>query len=334
MIALFLVLIELLIPIENPNDYVEYELSVEGKSHLYWPFYSPEIYSAGSWENQYSRWENQLVGQSANDQLTETTWRFDNDHLFLNNEPTHHLYADWFAQDWNYKDGGNSDCGMQFFSPLAGQIIRMDTQCTSQSADCENPFCDRTSPFIYGNQIYILSSADGINFVFRASHFKSISENLAVNDYLIPRQLIGEIGNEGNSSYAHVHASLWKNVSTEDVENIRNGLIDMPVEEGIYEGGIPADFHFDAILNPLSSRNENIGLFPNPVNQYLNVDLGLVRKDVVLEIVDISGRLRLTSKQLSGRTTLDVNFLEPGVYYIRIKSKRSNTVRSVKIIKN
>ena len=224
---------------------VTFELNENGVSHLYWPFYNSS-YPALIESNVPSGWEHQIEGKNTNSTGTLTTWRYHNDHELEKGLPTHHIYADWFAQDWNYFMEGNSDCGMSFYAPLSGTIIRIDRVCVNAEADCDNPVCDRSSPYIYGNQFYLLVKQHEVNFVFRAAHFVNLNANLTVNQPIEAGHLIGQIGNEGNSSAAHLHASLWKNVSDEELELLILGMIDIPEESNINGATYAADFLFDA----------------------------------------------------------------------------------------
>lgn len=229
----------------NPVS-VRFELNSANISHLLWPFYNSQ-YPEDFMYNIPSKWEGQIEGAVLNDAKRMTTWRYQNDHIYLDNEPTHHLYADWFSQDWNYFEGGNSDCGMPFFAPLSGQVIRIDRVCINAEADCESPACDPLSSYIYGNQIYILHQANESNFVFRAAHFNSINDQIQLDQWIEAGQLIGQIGNEGKSTTAHVHASLWKDIGMEVLNQLKQGAIDLPPDLNITGDSYAADFLFDAI---------------------------------------------------------------------------------------
>ncbi|MFO7829493.1 MAG: endonuclease [Bacteroidales bacterium] len=72
--------------------------------------------------------------------------------------------------------------------------------------------------------------------------------------------------------------------------------------------------------------SENIQIYPNPVNQMLNID---APENYSVEIYSTIGELILktTEKQIG------VNQLETGIYFIVIKNENEQTVKSEKVIK-
>ncbi len=84
------------------SEPIDFTLSTSDLSHLHWPFYNANHPSSGTAVNLPSEWEYQSGSRDENKRGTITTWKYENDHLYENGEPTHHTHADWYAQDWNY----------------------------------------------------------------------------------------------------------------------------------------------------------------------------------------------------------------------------------------
>jgi hypothetical protein len=63
--------------------------------------------------------------------------------------------------------------------------------------------------------------------------------------------------------------------------------------------------------------NENhLNLYPNPVQNVLNINLS--GKTEVLQVFDISGKYLLQKQITENNTSLDVSYLENGIYVVRV----------------
>jgi len=70
----------------------------------------------------------------------------------------------------------------------------------------------------------------------------------------------------------------------------------------------------------------NISIYPNPATDKVTITFnGFTNQAVELSIFDTKGQV-VISETFSGKTTLDVSSLQPGMYYIRIKSSDLNQV--------
>ena len=65
---------------------------------------------------------------------------------------------------------------------------------------------------------------------------------------------------------------------------------------------------------------EELKVFPNPVHNQINIDIGKPL-DVELQLYSVHGALILTGKANGPFTSLDVAWLTPGMYLLRITSK-------------
>ena len=71
--------------------------------------------------------------------------------------------------------------------------------------------------------------------------------------------------------------------------------------------------------------------YPNPVDNIL-----IIRSSNLLEvqILDGQGNIKVPAQRVQGLTTMDVSFLEKGVYYLRLINKSTNVVSQEKLMKN
>lgn len=70
-------------------------------------------------------------------------------------------------------------------------------------------------------------------------------------------------------------------------------------------------------IQKAANANE-IAVFPNPFNHKLNIQVGST-ENVDVEIVDLTGQIRKTEKNISGHTVLNTSNLNSGVYMVLIK---------------
>ncbi|MEA3505239.1 MAG: T9SS type A sorting domain-containing protein, partial [Bacteroidota bacterium] len=77
---------------------------------------------------------------------------------------------------------------------------------------------------------------------------------------------------------------------------------------------------------------KQIKVYPNPAQSYITFELPQLYNECTLNIVDVYGKLQLTTKLTTTKTKVDVKTLNPGVYIYSIKAKGVNvTGRVVKV---
>lgn len=90
------------------------------------------------------------------------------------------------------------------------------------------------------------------------------------------------------------------------------------------------------LLTDLENRlvvNPEFSIFPNPVNDNLNINLSQIEGSVRLDIFDQNGKLVYEGSTLNGMNhRVDVSFLTEGIYFIRVQDEQS--VLTKKFIKN
>lgn len=284
------------------------------KSHLYWPFYnSQDSFS----DNPFSQWSGQFNGSAH-------PWRYTNNHDLDNNgEDDHHVGESYYAQDWNYLTG-NSDCGMNFYAPMNGTIIKLSNEYTP-SNNCVN---DRR--YSSAGNYFIILSTNG-QYAFKACHFNELSSSLYVGREIQAGDYLGKLGNTGISNGTHVHCVLYKNLNSSLVSKLRNyGKIGSSDTDYTYA----CDFDFDAILDgiggdddELSTSNSNnstlkFTLYPNPSDEVVNIQLESVINFARVRVIDLSGKIFYESIEKNiNQFSIKTSDLENGIYFINIVSE-------------
>lgn len=80
-----------------------------------------------------------------------------------------------------------------------------------------------------------------------------------------------------------------------------------------------------------SNINENIKVFPNPANSFININSNLLPNKYELSLVDLSGIIIKTELISSTKDTFEVSEIEEGFYIIQIRSLSSFKVVNKKI---
>lgn len=114
------------------------------------------------------------------------------------------------------------------------------------------------------------------------------------------------------------------------IENHRTGLlwdnvmIDMDVKQGLEL----LDFDYELVGDPVQVEEsltafDDVVVYPNPVDQELRIEWKASSESALISIVDQSGRIVYNDKLAGdGRASLDMSFLESGLYIVQIRSSR------------
>lgn len=107
-------------------------------------------------------------------------------------------------------------------------------------------------------------------------------------------------------------------------------LIDSEAVSIIVNDVEPSD---DEVLKvkPLDS---SLVMYPNPANETINIDFNnAYRGSLEVQVVNLSGRLMVNEKALkhshSFHLSIDIEDLQPGIYFINLKTNHNNTVKKV-----
>jgi len=127
-----------------------------------------------------------------------------------------HDSDDYYFEDWDKKGGGFQN-NVGLYAPYDGVIlsVRLNTPSDINSSNCISRKDRNGVDYCYGNQV-IISHGNGI--YSRFAHMTS-DQVVTVGSSIQKGQLIGYMGNSGNSTGQHVHVGFYK-VTPEDTNAI------------------------------------------------------------------------------------------------------------------
>ena len=167
-------------------------------------------------------------------------------------------------------------------------------------------------------------------------------------------ELLGQSSREGTPYYqTATNAAAFYNGSTRRytpsvVDLFDNGSF-AEVDNLVFENGFGADMpwiEMEISPNALSSlsgvediteeANASVSIFPNPVSDFLNIDINLeeVSPQVNVELMDINGQLvrnDVYTDVKNGSFKMEVKALTAGVYTLNVRSEAGFTTRKVVI---
>ena len=86
-----------------------------------------------------------------------------------------------------------------------------------------------------------------------------------------------------------------------------------------------------ASLNDLSLVDDNISIFPNPVDDQLS--LKGKSKHYHVEILDAVGQVKDHVGKIANGAPVDISWLPNGIYFLRLEDKSSKRIELLKFIK-
>ncbi len=96
----------------------------------------------------------------------------------------------------------------------------------------------------------------------------------------------------------------------------------------------------DVTPDPVSVKDHLSSLlkiYPNPASEFVTVDISqLAGNEIVMELVDNSGKKVFSEKLVKnekGTASVDLNKIEKGVYFIRIRSSDSAETSNIRLVK-
>jgi len=121
-------------------------------------------------------------------------------------------------------------------------------------------------------------------------------------------------------------------------------LLDYSIGEPLVakiENGTTIDQGFLALVseeNTLSNLDldfsEDVILYPNPVSDFVNIELGGNDSEYILKIFSIEGKLVKQISKLQDSSRIDLQELKTGIYIVQIYAKENGKNKTFKIQKN
>jgi len=76
--------------------------------------------------------------------------------------------------------------------------------------------------------------------------------------------------------------------------------------------------------------SENISIYPNPVTSVMNIKFNKYRNELVeMEIFDLTGKIVREAKILNGLTTIDVEDLDNGIYFVKLNNGHTSSAHRI-----
>ncbi|WP_299766874.1 T9SS type A sorting domain-containing protein [uncultured Dokdonia sp.] len=116
------------------------------------------------------------------------------------------------------------------------------------------------------------------------------------------------------------------------IDDIPGRFLGEQIGNDVYDRGL--DYFSGVALSTEDAVITPVTVFPNPVNNLLQIS-GASQSDVTLTVYSINGKkvLSETKQMTANSTTLDVEKLTTGIYFLAIIDNLQNTSQTVKIIK-
>lgn len=83
-----------------------------------------------------------------------------------------------------------------------------------------------------------------------------------------------------------------------------------------------------------SIENDNILIYPNPVNDFFSVLINETSEFYTLELIDISGRIVQTEKIFNGENNVELGTVESGIFYCTVKNQNGEIILNKILVKN
>jgi hypothetical protein len=74
-----------------------------------------------------------------------------------------------------------------------------------------------------------------------------------------------------------------------------------------------------------------VSLYPNPVQDKLNITIDAVHAHATLDLFNLYGQLLESKQYFTNEVELDFSDVNPGVYYVRVQF--GSTTKTIKVIK-
>ncbi|MBL4594378.1 MAG: T9SS type A sorting domain-containing protein [Flavobacteriales bacterium] len=178
-----------------------------------------------------------------------------------------------------------------------------------------NEFNGNSMPFVYDDAgVYKMLSGATNGYIYQ---FGNIDGNLTGTFSI-------------DSSFQNIQDGSSTSVTLADINN--DSFLDLLI--GNYSGGVvyyQGDFPTTTILKDNNVIDE-IKVYPNPAQNYINIDFGKHLTNSSIEILDILGKRVYSEKVESQQIIVNIQNLSLGVYFLKINTILGATIH--KIIKN
>jgi hypothetical protein len=84
-----------------------------------------------------------------------------------------------------------------------------------------------------------------------------------------------------------------------------------------------------SIKNINEYENSGVNIYPSPASSVLNIEVGNLIDNLQIEMINMQGQLVLTKKINDKNTTINIETLSKGIYFVKIIDDKNWQVRKV-----
>ena len=132
----------------------------------------------------------------------------------------------------------------------------------------------------------------------------------------------GELTINGQLSGVYFDPAYWGPGTHNILYTYTNSICEASVSKQITVGSVSVDEH--SLID--------VSVFPNPVSDILNIELGDVRVSEI-QIFDIIGKMVYSERANSDKISVDMSELIPTMYYVRFVMQDGQVSKPVKVLK-
>ena len=136
---------------------------------------------------------------------------------------------------------------------------------------------------------------------------------------------LGEVAAKGNTTRRENYSFTDKNPAATNYYRLK--MVD---RDGSYE--------YSKIVSANNGKSVAVNLFPNPVQERLNLNIESQDiNEVNVQVINMNGQVVLVSNNTIGRSntpiSIDANELQSGIYFIKITDENANVIGKEKFLK-
>lgn len=149
---------------------------------------------------------------------------------------------------------------------------------------------------LYGGYVYVLATDPITDYVYTGTPYNGVF-----------------LSTDNGSSWTRINNGLT-NLEVHSITISGNKIF-----AGLAYGGVWKRLlsDFETNENTLKHQNYNISIYPNPVTDYLLIDLKANYSQANFELFDIHGR-RILSKEITSGELMNIQGLKRGIYFYNI----------------
>jgi hypothetical protein len=83
------------------------------------------------------------------------------------------------------------------------------------------------------------------------------------------------------------------------------------------------------VIDNLNAASNKIVLYPNPATDHLNIQVGTLASDAMVQIYSLNGELLLARRLTAGTQTISLQSLSAGIYQVEVRNGKTVTTKQI-----